>query len=157
MFFILQETRSTVVQISHPHSHSCMQRTVVSSGSQLLLSNSLLFCFKSANEFILEICKAGHLKKKRLSQSEIILHNSHFFIQSMFNMRLWLENHQWNVRVFIIKQIMKPFLRRKYLGLQTIKFWRLGYTAFEMQLSHSVWSPPFQSSHGDCAKTVPKD
>ena len=140
MVFILQETRSTVVQISHPHIHSSMQSTVVSSGSQLLLSNSLLFCFKSANEFILEICKAGHLKKKRLSQSEIILHNSYFFTQSMFNMKLWPENHQWNVRVFIIKQIMKPFLRRKYLGLQTIKLWRLGYRAFEMQLSQCLES-----------------
>ena len=40
---------------------------IVSSGSQLLLSNSLLLRF---NEFILEICKVGHLKKKRLSRGK---------------------------------------------------------------------------------------
>ena len=45
-----------------------MQLIVASSGPQLLLSNSLLFRFKSNNEFILEICKVGHLKKNRLSR-----------------------------------------------------------------------------------------
>ena len=39
-----------------------MQFAIVSSDSQLLQSNSLLFHFKSKNEFILEICKVGHLK-----------------------------------------------------------------------------------------------
>ena len=43
-----------------------MQLKFVLSGSQLL-SNSFLFRFKSKNEFILEICKVGHLKVNRLS------------------------------------------------------------------------------------------
>ena len=56
-----------------------MQLAVVSSGPQLLLScSSLLLCFRSKNEFIIEICKVEHLKKKCLVESEIILHNSSF-------------------------------------------------------------------------------
>ena len=46
-----------------------MQLTVTSSGSQLLF-NSFLLRFKSKNEFILKICKVGHLKKKRLSRGK---------------------------------------------------------------------------------------
>ena len=39
--------------------------------------NSLLFCFKTKNEFILEIDKVGHLKKNvSLVENEIILHES---------------------------------------------------------------------------------
>ena len=41
-----------------------MQLTVLSRGSLLLLSHSHLLCFNSKNEFILEIWKVGHLKKK---------------------------------------------------------------------------------------------
>ena len=39
---------------------------VVSSGSQLLLSNILLlFRFKSKKQFILEICKVGHFSSEK--------------------------------------------------------------------------------------------
>ena len=54
----------------YPHSHSSTQLTAASSGSQLFLSNSHLFRFKSTSEFALEICKAGHLKKKCLYQGK---------------------------------------------------------------------------------------
>ena len=114
---ILQETSSTVVQTYVSQSHWSIQLTVVLSGSQIL-SNSLLFRSKSKNEFILKICKVGHLKRKRLScgkwnyfaqqvffhptcvqpenclvESEIILLNRSFFTQLVFNSRLWMENH----------------------------------------------------------------
>ena len=47
----------------YPQSHRSMQMTVVSSGSQLLLSDSLLFRF-SPRMTILKIYKVGHLNKK---------------------------------------------------------------------------------------------
>ena len=79
-----------------------MQLNIALSGSQLLLSNSLLFRFKSKNQFILEISKIGHLKKNIcLMESETILYNSSFFTQHVFNLKLRMENHWRNVRVFI--------------------------------------------------------
>ena len=60
-FLILQEMSM------YPQSHLSMQLTAVSNGSQLLLSKSLLFCFKPENGFLLGICEVGRLKKKPLS------------------------------------------------------------------------------------------
>ena len=57
LFLILQETSSTVVQTCVSQSNWFMQLTVVSSGFQLLLFNSLLFSFKFKNEFISETFK----------------------------------------------------------------------------------------------------
>ena len=60
-----------------------MQLMAVSNDSQPFLPDRL-FYFKSKNEFILEICQVLHLEKKSLV----------------------------TVRVFIKKQITKPFFRR---------------------------------------------
>ena len=54
----------------HMQSKSCNDPYKLPFGSQLLLSNSLLFRFQSKKEFILEICKVGHLKKKCLSRGK---------------------------------------------------------------------------------------
>ena len=66
-----------------------MQLIVASSGS-LLLSNDILFRFKSKNEFILEISKPRQLKKKVscLVESEIILVKRCFIIQLVFKSSL---------------------------------------------------------------------
>ena len=47
-----------------------MQLNVVPSGSQLLLSNSLLFRLKAKNQFIFEIFKVKHLKEKQLPRGK---------------------------------------------------------------------------------------
>ena len=59
-----------------------MQLTAASSGSQLLY-NSFLFHSKIKNEFILETCKVGHLKKNVcLMESEMIF-LSRFFLPNL--------------------------------------------------------------------------
>ena len=126
----------------YPQSHWSMQLTVALSDSQCLLSNSVLFCFKFKNEFILQIYKVKYLSwKKNVCpvESEIIVYNSSFLTQRVvFNPRLWMENHWWNVKVFIIKQITKPFLEEIFLPADS-KSLRLKIKAFEMQLSQGVW------------------
>ena len=72
LFSILQEKNSTAVQTnispkSLVHATYCC---IKSSSSQLLLSNSLFFRFKSKNESILKIWKARHLKVKRLPRGK---------------------------------------------------------------------------------------
>ena len=115
--FVLIVTLKTCILIDH----WSMQLTVVSSGSQLLLTNSLLFYFKSKKDFILKICKVRHLEKKCLSwKVKLFCLTGLLFTQHVLNARLWIENHWWNVRVFIKKQIMKPFFR-KYFALQTVQ------------------------------------
>ena len=47
-----------------------MQHTIESSGFQLLVSNSLLFCFKSNNGFIFKMHEVQHLMKKHFSRGK---------------------------------------------------------------------------------------
>ena len=55
----------------YPQGNGFMQLGLVSIASQLLLSDSLLFRFKTKNELILEICKVGHSNKKRLPRGKL--------------------------------------------------------------------------------------
>lgn len=104
----------------YPQRHWSMPLTVVSSGSQLLLSNSLLFYFKSKKEFILKICKVRHLKKKCASwKVKLFCLTGLFFTQYVLNARLWIENHWWNVRISSFWKQNKS----RYFGLQTLKAW----------------------------------
>ena len=131
MFLILRKFQLSLFFIPqlykyvYPQSHWSMQLTVTSSGSQLLLScSSLLFHFRFKNEFIIEICKVEHLKKKCLSCGKWNSFAWQFFFHPtrVFGPRLWIENHCWNVRVFIKKQIMKPFFSGKILACRQSNF-----------------------------------
>ena len=157
LFYCFWFFRKQVLQIYkhlYPQSYWSMQLTVVSSGSQLLLSNSLLFFFKSKNQFILEIYKIGHLRKNiYLVESEIILHNSSFFTQHVCNQRLWMENHWWNVSVLLKNKSWSHFLG--IFSPEYSKSLKLRTAVFEMQLSHGVLWFTIQTSPIVCAKTVP--
>ena len=58
-----------------------MQLGLVSIASQLLLSDSLLFRFKTKNELILEVCKVGHSNKKCLPRGKL----DYFALQLFFH------------------------------------------------------------------------
>ena len=117
-----------------------MQLTVVSSGSQLLLSNKFFVSFWVQEWVCFRNLLSRTFKEKMLPR--VILHNNSF-TQHLFNPRLWMENHWWNVRVFIKKQFTKPFFEEIFRPANS-KSLRLRSAIFEIQLRHGVWGPPFK-------------
>ena len=103
-----------------------MKLTVVSSGSQLLFSISLLFHFKSKNEneFNLEIRKVGHLKKTYLPCEKW-----NYCIPVPFSLNAWSTQ---GCKCKILGEMLEFSLKyksqshisnisKKYFGLHTIK------------------------------------
>ena len=155
MFLILQERNFAFVQ-TYISPKSLIHATYDSiKWFWVLLSNNLLFRFNSKNEFILGICKVGLLKKKCLSHGKWNYFAwKFFFTERVFTVRLWIKNHWWNVRVFINKQITKPFLGKIFWAADS-KSLRLRSAAFKMQLlNHGVWGSPLKRGPTVCAKTV---
>ena len=76
----------------YSQSHWSMQHTIASSGSQFLLSNSLLFYFKSNNEFILEIYIKLDIQEKKFLLWKVKL----FCITVLFHKKCACE---WKIRV----------------------------------------------------------
>ena len=144
----------------YPQSHWSTQLTIVSSGSQFLLSNSTLFYFKSKKEFILEICKWDIYIKEHSSDGKwnyfVCSHNVCSTQGSEWKtndeiLESSLKNKSWR---HLLEEIFQP---------AESKSLRLRSAAFETQLSGSVWGSPFKypppppprhSLPDACAKTV---
>ena len=97
---------------------------------QFLVPNSLLFCFKSRNEFILDICEGRQLKKMHLSHGKWNYFEKQFFFHPTCVQLLGCD---WKIIVeMLVLQILKVRTAdNKSLTMRS--------AAFEMQLSHGVW------------------
>ena len=73
-----------------------LQLRIVSSGSQLLLSNSLLFHLSQRMGFALEICKVRHLKKMFFWWKVKLFCIKVLFSSNLCSTMLWMENYWWN-------------------------------------------------------------
>ena len=126
-------------------SHWFMQLIVAWSGS-LLLSNDLLFRFKSKNEFILEISKLRQSKKKSFVSrgkwnyfgEKVFYHPTCVqieFVNGKPLMKCWESSLKNKSRSHFLEEIFWP-ADSKSLGLRS--------GACEMQLSCGVWGSPFK-------------
>ena len=96
LFLIIQEMSSTAVQTYASQSHWSMQHVVVSCGSQLFLYNTHLLRFKPGNEFISEIHKVRHLKKKTFVSWKV----RQFYVTVLFLPNVWLT---WDCELKLVK------------------------------------------------------
>lgn len=127
-----------------PHLYTVMQTIYPQSGSQLF--NSLLFRFKSKNEFIKKIYKVKQLKKNTFALWKVKM-----FCITVFSLnvrsakgceifeRLW---------VFIKKTNYVTIFEKKNFVLQRVKSYD-----WEVQLRHGVWGSRFTRPPTVCTKT----
>ena len=129
-----------------------MQRSVVSSGSQPLL----IVFFISSKEWVYFRNIWGWTFKEKLPvlwKVKLFCLKDPFFTQLVFKSSLWIENHWWNVRIFIKNKSRSHLLEEMFRPPYSKSLW-LRRAAFEMPLRHGVRGSSFKSPPSVCTKTV---